>query len=24
VEAQITKALKHIKKFLGEQYTYLF
>lgn len=24
VEAQITKALKHIKKFLGEQYAYLF
>lgn len=24
VEAQITKALKHIKKFLGSQYTYLF
>ena len=24
VEAQITKALKHIKKFLGEEYTYLF
>lgn len=24
VEAQITKALKHIKKFLGEQYAYMF
>lgn len=24
VEAQITKALKRIKEFLGEQYTYLF
>ena len=24
VEAQITKALKHIKKFLGDQYAYLF
>lgn len=24
VEAQITKALKHIKKFLGKEYAYLF